>query len=160
MSNFTPIKILRSLVYNKRPQASGPNALLDGQPAVNFNADQPGLFFKDSENELFKVGPVAVGPVEPNSPLDPNLPGDGSLCLGETWLDTSAEDGPTYKIWDGSAWVKAEPIVYARALIDDTTPATTFPEGTMWWNSSNGLTYILYQEAWIQMGSTPVSIIP
>ena len=158
MSNTT-IKILRSLIYNKRPIASGSNALLEGQPAVNYNADQPGLFFRNTDNELVKIGPATVGEYEPNSATDPNGAGTGTNCLGEQWLDTSESDGPTLKTWDGSSWVKSEPIVYARALISAVAPASTFPQGTMWWNSENGLTYVLYQSAWIQLGSTPATIL-
>lgn len=154
--SLTPIKILRSLIYNKRPLASGPNKLLDGQPAVNYNPDQPGLFFRNSDNELFKVGPTAIGEYPPNSADDPGGAGSGTNCLGELWLDVSSPDGPTLKIWDGSQWAKAEPISYARALVADEAPAGDFLQGTMWWNSGNGLTYIRYQDQWVQMGSTPV----
>lgn len=133
---------------------------MEGQPAVNYNDGQPGLFFKSDDNNLIKIGPVAVGEYEPNSPLDPNGAGDGVLCKGEMWLDTSTLPAATLKIWDGSAWVKAEPLVYAKALISDTLPSLGLPEGTMWWNSNNGLSYILFQGAWVQMGSTPVSILP
>lgn len=156
MNPFTPIKLLRSLVYNKRPIPSGPNGLLDGQPAINYNHNQPGLFFKGSNDQLIKIGPTAVGPVAPNSASDPDGAGSGTNCLGELWLDTDEQDGPTLKVWDGSEWIKSEPIVYAKALISDSVPSTSLPEGTMWWNSDNGLTYILYQSVWVQMGSVPV----
>lgn len=158
MSINTPIKILRSLIYNKRPSPSGSNGLLEGQPALNYNSDQPGLFFKDTEGELIKIGPTAVGGIEPNSSSDPEGAGTGTNCLGEMWLDTSAVDGPTLKVWNGSNWIKSEPIVYARALISNTLPPTNLPEGTMWWNSENGLTYILYEETWVQMGSSVSSL--
>lgn len=144
------------MVYNKRPTPSGPNGLLDGQPAINYNHNQPGLFFKGSDNQLIKIGPTAVGPVAPNSVSDPEGAGTGTNCLGELWLDTEGQDGPTLRVWDGAAWIKSEPILYAKALISASTPATSsLPEGTMWWNSNNGLTYILFQGAWVQMGSVP-----
>lgn len=158
--SFTPIKILRSLLYNKRPIASGPNKLLDGQPAVNYNPDQPGLFFRNSDNELFKVGPTAIGEYPPNSTEDPEGAGTGTNCLGELWLDIASPDGPTLKVWDGSGWVKSEPLVYAKALVSASKPSGTYPEGTLWWNSNNGLTYTFYQGVWIQLGSTPVTTYP
>lgn len=158
--SFTPIKILRSLIYNKRPLSSGVNKLLDGQPAVNYNADQPGLFFRDEDDNLFKVGPIAVGEYSPNSASDPLGAGSGVNCLGEAWLDTTTPDGPTLKIWSGSEWVKSEPLVYAKALVSASKPGGTYPQGTLWWNSDNGLTYTFYQGVWVQLGSTPVTTYP
>jgi len=64
MTNSTPIQLLRSKAFRQRPD---PNLLLSGQPAVNINEFEPGLFFADSANNLFKVGPTAVGPEHPNS---------------------------------------------------------------------------------------------
>lgn len=60
----TPIKLLRSQAFRQRPD---PNRLLSGQPVVNINEFEPGLFFADTANGLFKVGPTAVGPQAPNS---------------------------------------------------------------------------------------------
>ena len=154
MSYITPIKVLRSLVYNKRPD---PSNLLEGQPAYNGNAGQPGLFFKNSDNDLTKIGPTFIGPVPPNSPNDPSGTGDGTLSIGEQWLDTSGENGSVLKTWDGTSWVECFPIAYARALMSPTAPAKTYPQGTIWWDTETGLSYILYQSDWVQMGSTPAS---
>lgn len=63
MTNSTPIQLLRSKAFQQRPN---PNLLLSGQPAVNINEFEPGLFFADTANNLFKVGPTAVGPAPPN----------------------------------------------------------------------------------------------
>jgi hypothetical protein len=38
-----------------------------GQIAVNTNEASPALFFKDSNGDLVKVGPVHIGPDAPNS---------------------------------------------------------------------------------------------
>lgn len=154
---ITPIKFLRSLVYNKRPD---PSKLLGGQPALNTNGDQPGLFFRDTYDNLIKVGPCHVGEHAPNSTSDPNGAGNGTNALGEFWLDQAAPLGPTLKVYDGTAWIKAEPLNYARVLISATTPdaeALDLPQGTLWWNSENGLMYILYgndpEGIWVQLGS-------
>jgi hypothetical protein len=64
MTNSTPIQLLRSQAFRQRPD---PNLLLSGQPAVNINEFEPGLFFADSANNLFKVGPTSVGPEPPNA---------------------------------------------------------------------------------------------
>lgn len=155
---ITPIKFLRSLVYNKRPD---PSKLLGGQPAVNTNEDQPGLFFRDSNDNLFKVGPCAVGEYAPNAVTDPNGAGGGSNSKGELWLDQSESLGPTLKVYDGENWRKAEPLAYARVLVSPTTPNATalnLPEGTLWWNSENGLMYILFgnnpESIWTQIGAS------
>lgn len=64
MTNSTPIQLLRSQAFRQRPD---PALLLPGQPAVNINEFEPGLFFTDGASQLFKVGPTAVGPEAPNS---------------------------------------------------------------------------------------------
>jgi len=55
---------LRSGTANKRPL---PTAMSDGQLAVNTNLASPGLFFKDSNGDLVKAGPVHVGTTAPNA---------------------------------------------------------------------------------------------
>ena len=64
MTNSTPIQLLRSQAFRQRPN---PDLLLSGQPAVNINEFEPGLFFADTANNLFKIGPTAVGPEPPNT---------------------------------------------------------------------------------------------
>jgi hypothetical protein len=89
---------LRSSTLNKRPN---PASMVDGQLAINYASGSPGAFFKDSNGNLVKVGPVHVGATAPN--VSPASGGTAGNSLGEQWLDTS---GGTYvfKIWDGSAW--------------------------------------------------------
>lgn len=151
MSFITPIKFLRSLVYNKRPVAAN---LLEGQPAFNGNADQPGLFLKNSDNELTKVGPIHVGLIPPNSATDPNGAGDGTLSKGEGWLDESGIEGPNLKIWNGSQWVPSSPVtLYARVIISVVAPPVgPNPEGTLWWNPTPGTGMkILFESAWVNI---------
>ena len=89
---------LRSSTANKRPTAA---AMSDGQLAVNTNATNPGLFFKDADGSVRKVGPVFIGSSAPNS--SPASGGSTGHAVGEQWLDNT---GGTYvlKIWDGTAW--------------------------------------------------------
>ncbi len=89
---------LRSSALNKRPN---PASMVDGQVAINYASGSPGMFFKDSNGSLVKVGPVHVGSSAPNA--TPASGGTAGNSLGEQWLDTS---GGTYvfKIWDGAAW--------------------------------------------------------
>jgi hypothetical protein len=89
---------LRSSTLAKRPN---PASMVDGQVAINYASGSPGMFFKDSNGSLVKVGPVHVGSGAPNAV--PASGGTAGNSLGEQWLDTS---GGTYvfKIWDGSAW--------------------------------------------------------
>ena len=55
---------LRSSTAHKRPI---PTVMSAGQIAVNTNEASPGLFFKDSNGDLVKVGPVHIGTDAPNS---------------------------------------------------------------------------------------------
>lgn len=161
----TPIQILRSEINNKRPD---PDLLLSGQPAVNINAAQPGLFFADDTGStLFKVGPCAVGNTPPNDGAT-GTPGQLGNTLGELWLDLNGDPplfpGPVLKVWDGSQWINCFPTrsVYALPLVQDTTPdLNDHVDDTLWWNSATGLMYILYNDGttrqWTQVSSNTVS---
>jgi hypothetical protein len=89
---------LRSSTANKRPT---PGAMSDGQLALNTNLVSPGLFFKDSNGDSVKIGPVHVGTTAPN--VTPGAGGQAGNSKGEQWLDTT---GGVYvfKIYDGTAW--------------------------------------------------------
>lgn len=89
---------LRSSTANKRPT---PAAMSDGQLAMNTNLASPGLFLKDSNGDLVKVGPVHVGTTAPNA--TPASGGQAGNSVGEQWLDTSSSRY-VFKIWDGTAW--------------------------------------------------------
>lgn len=93
----TTIQLLRSDIARQRPN---PGVLANGVPMVNINENEPGLFFSDRTDELFKVGPVAVGNDVPNT----NPEGESGNTKGETWLDTSGPS-PILKVFDGNAWV-------------------------------------------------------
>lgn len=97
------LKHIRSGTADKRPVAS---SLADGQIAINYQADSPGAFFKDSAGNLVKVGPIHVGTTAPNA----TPAGSSGNSLGEGWLDTSGVDA-ILKVWDGTAWVAAKALV-------------------------------------------------
>ena len=92
---------LRSSTANKRPLPAG---MSDGQLAINTNLASPGLFLKNSNGDLVKVGPVHVGTTAPN--VSPAAGGETGNTTGELWLDTSLTPNEL-KTWNGSAWVSA-----------------------------------------------------
>jgi hypothetical protein len=162
-TKVTPIQFLRSLVFNKRPD---PAKLLPGQPAVNTDAAQPGLFFADDTGAtLFKVGPCTVGTVAPNTGAT-GAPGQLGNTRGELWLDTTPSTldrpGPVLKVWNGTQWINCMPYTYANTIVSDTEPTLgNHPDGTLWWNSGTGLMYVLYNDIttrqWTQISSNTVS---
>ena len=93
----TDIMLLRSSVEDKRPT---PANLLDGQPAVNINANSPGLFFKTSDGNLAKVGPATIttdGSTPNSAPL-----GEIGNAPAEQWWDARTEfSGPVLKLYRG-----------------------------------------------------------
>lgn len=95
------IQLLRSTTARERPQ---PGSLLEGQPALNLNAQEPGFYFKASDGSLVKVGPpaITVDGLPPNS--SPN--GATGNSVGELWYDASSSPG-TLKIYNGSTWLVA-----------------------------------------------------
>ena len=160
MTEATPVQLLRSSAYNRRPTAEG---LLSGQPAVNINAQQPGLFFADdSGTSLFKVGPCSIGLTPPNNGAV--LPGALGNCVGELWPDlndTPTRPGPALRVWDGTDWIDCMPSRIGGALVSDVEPPLdVYPEGTMWWDSNSGLMYVVYDDGlskqWTQVSSATV----
>lgn len=106
----------RSPVVSKRPQIFD---IEDGELAINYSADDPGLYFKDStENgtrKIRKIGPIHVGPTPPNASAEvQGYPIE--LSNGECWIDTSAgEDFYILRVWNSnsSQWIESSK-VYAR----------------------------------------------
>jgi len=93
------VQILRlrsSLLYDR----VFPSRLGDGEIALNTNAVEPGLYFRDSSGSpnLIKVGPIHVSTTAPN--LTPT--GYTLLGKGESWLDKASTE--IFKIYDGSSW--------------------------------------------------------
>ena len=132
---------LRSSTLDKRPN---PASMVDGQLAINYASGSPGAFFKDSNGNLVKVGPVHVGSGAPNA--SPASGGTAGNSIGEQWLDTS---GGTYvfKIWDGAAWrseagefVNSTGDTMTGALVMDNQQQVRFRETT-----ANGTNYVALQ---------------
>ena len=93
MSTFL---LKRTGTANKRPQ---PGDLLSGELGLNFNATSGGLFFKTSNGDISKVGPVEVGTTVPNSAPA----GSTGNSPGEMWYDTNLQQLNTY----GYSWWNA-----------------------------------------------------
>lgn len=74
------IKLKRSSTANKRPI---PSLLGSGEPVVNTNEASPALFFKDTNGNLVKVGPVHIGNNAPNS--SPASTAATALVAGTTY---------------------------------------------------------------------------
>ena len=96
----TAIQFLRSNVPGLRPN---PLTLSDGMPMINYNLQDPGLYFKSTDDTLLKIGPTHYGTLPPNT----NPSGFGGLGKGEMWMDTSVSPRGVLKIWSGAAWVAA-----------------------------------------------------
>lgn len=95
------IQLLRSTVSQERPFAGN---LLDGQPAININQNEPGLFFKLSDGTVAKIGPAAI--TSDGSPPNASAAGAAGNSIGELWLDKSLVP-PVLKVYDGAAWIDA-----------------------------------------------------
>ena len=97
----TNIQLLRSSIPYKRPSAA---PLLEGQAAINYNAAEPGLYFRLTDGKLAKVGPVAIS----DNAVAPNAApaGETGNTVGETWLDARPTFySPILKVYDGNSWV-------------------------------------------------------
>ena len=129
---------LRSSTADKRPT---PAAMSDGQLALNTHTSSPGLFFKDSNGDSVKIGPVHVGTTAPNA--TPGAGGQAGNSKGEQWLDTSSSRY-VFKIWDGTAWrtedgefVNASGDTMTGALVMDNQQQVQFRETTA--NGTNSI---------------------
>jgi len=138
---MTSLRHLRSSTANKRPD---PTAMVDGQLAMNYDIASPGLFFKDDNGTLVKVGPVHIGATAPN--VSPAAGGTAGNSIGEQWLDTT---GGVYvlKIWDGSEW-RSESGTFVDVSGDTMTgPLTMADQGAVRFSetTANGSNYIALQ---------------
>jgi hypothetical protein len=127
------VYILRNGAAGFRPD---PAILAEGRIALNYNNEEPGLYFSDSLGGLVKVGPCHIGELPPNSGAAP--PEYTELSVGEFWFDTVSG---LLKVWDGTAWIYSE----------NTGPASTpqfgglglgVPPATGWILTQNGATVV------------------
>jgi len=95
------IQLLRSNNAQERPF---PGNLLDGQPAINTNSQEPGLFFKANDGTVIKIGPAAI--TSDGNPPNAGAVGQPGNTVGELWLDKSLSI-PVLKVYDGVQWVDA-----------------------------------------------------
>jgi hypothetical protein len=119
---------LRSSTADKRPT---PASMSDGQLALNTNLVSPGLFFKDSNGDSVKIGPVHVGTTAPN--VTPGAGGQAGNSKGEAWLDTTAAN-PILKVWNGSAFVAVQPVgtgTVVSTTDTGTVTSTMLADGTI-----------------------------
>ena len=99
----TNIQLLRSGIAYKRPAAA---PLLDGQAAINYNDAEPGLFWRLSNGQLAKAGPVALT----DNGMEPNAApaGETGNSVGEEWLDSHpALHSPILHVFNGTEFVTA-----------------------------------------------------
>jgi hypothetical protein len=95
-----PWQSIRSASPNTRPD---PSILVEGQIALNFAAESPGVYFKAADGSLAKAGTAQVGTEAPNA-----TPGGfAGNAAGEFWLDLTDPAEPVLKVYDGAAWVEA-----------------------------------------------------
>lgn len=105
----------RSPIFSKRPQVSD---IDDGELALNYNAGEPGLYFKDVSEDgetrsIRKIGPIHVGPNPPNELGGSTTEFPVELSNGECWIDTSlGEDKYILKTWNSTseAWIEVSEI--------------------------------------------------
>ena len=110
------VRLRRSPVFAKRPKVQD---LDDGELAVNFNSNEPGLFVCDLDDggnkRIRKIGPIHFGASAPNFAASSyGFPVE--LSNGEAWVDTSAgADKYLLKVWNqvAAAWVEVGD-VYGR----------------------------------------------
>jgi hypothetical protein len=89
------ILLKRSSTANKRPVAA---SMAYGELNLNYDAATGGVYYKDSNNDIVKIGPAQVSATAPNA----SPAGSAGNSAGEFWYDTVNSE---LKVWTGSAWV-------------------------------------------------------
>ena len=87
----------RSDTPSKRPD---PDVIFNGELALNFDAATGGLYYKDTDDNIVKVGPCQVSPTAPNS--TPGAGGSAGNSLGEFWFNSTSN---SLFVWNGTIWV-------------------------------------------------------
>lgn len=103
------VLLRRSPLISKRPELYD---IDDGELALNYNSEEPGLYFKDLASDgtrrIRKIGPIHFGPTAPNLHAEEN----GyylQLSNGECWIDNSLGNGQyAFRAWDDSIsqWIE------------------------------------------------------
>lgn len=131
MSNFK-VQHKRSGDFGKRPT---PSSIEQGQLAINFNPDTPGMFFKTDSGTIVKVGPVHVGSTAPA------MVGWTERSIGELWLDISIEASPQLKVWTNQGWLTVSTLANTASILIPPTSAVGLPSGAIW-NNNGVLTLV------------------
>lgn len=110
-----------------------PEYLLPGEICVNLNSKTPGMFFKDSEGRIRKLGPAQYS----------NNPPSGE-SIGEVWINPLSAD--SISVWDGEAWVSAGAVGYVSEV------APTEPKNGQLWYDLSGKelkTWVESESRWV-----------
>lgn len=140
------ILLKRSATASKRPLGA---SMAFGELNLNYDAATGGIFYKDSNGGVVKVGPCQVSDTAPNS--TPGAGGSTGNSAGEFWFDTATD---TLKVYDGTDWVETGGAVQsvtgtAPISVDDTDPlnpvisvdaATTTAPGVVQLNNTTSST--------------------
>lgn len=90
------ILLKRSGTADKRPD---PTSMALGELDLNYDAVTGGVFYKDSNGDVVKVGSAQVSATAPNvTPV-----GSAGNSTGEFWYDTA---NSALKMWDGTDWIE------------------------------------------------------
>lgn len=137
----TNIQFLRSTTKNLRPD---PTRLSLGTPMVNLHPDDPGLYFRLSDDKLGKFGPIHVGRFPPND----NPVGTPGNLVGELWVDTSQSEAH-WKYFDGNGWL---PITSGQNVPDigNYPPGAPQP-GDFWYDLSNEILFMWDGFKWLDV---------
>lgn len=94
----TPVVLLLKRTGNAsdRPFLSSIQA---GELALSFGADDPGLYFLDTNQEVRKIGGAHYAINAPNT----SGVGNPQLSKGELWVEASGVGRPM-KVWTGTTW--------------------------------------------------------
>ena len=111
------ILLKRSATPSKRPVGG---SMAYGELNLNYDASTGGLYYKNNNGDVVKVGPCQVSSTAPNSTPG----GSAGNSAGEFWFDTSTD---TLKVYDGADWVETGGAVQgvtgtAPITVDNTDP--------------------------------------
>ena len=101
----------RSGAPDKRPD---PTSMALGELDLNYDDVTGGVFYKDSNGGVVKVGSAQVSATAPNA----TPAGSAGNSTGEFWYDTAAA---SLKVWNGTSWVAAN--VGLTGITNSTTTA-------------------------------------
>lgn len=85
-------------------------------------------------------------------------PGSGTGTARYTGI---VQLGPVLRVWDpiSNQWLPCSPQAVGGAVTSPIAPdVNLYPDNTFWWNSTNGLLYVLYNDGnsrqWVQVASS------